>query len=327
MLFKSQDLHTWSERFSLPPVIAGAPSGLLMVDYVIKRVDDVRNLQVQRAYRISCKQRIIVPMSVDGVINPKAPAPARSYTYPIAIKHTMSLTNVDKNASSCYLIDYTPKTINSSVQANASTSQGSSSQSSSQYTTGSSTSETNSYEVSVNAGFSGFTPSGGVTASTGHSETQTSERSRTSGTQSGADSQTSSSDSMTIKDWASFASVDPDSTSPEISWLWGQEYPWDIFKYHTPPSTAPQWVEVPPEILLRMYRPADEKYEAMLFPPSNLALFGVNFVANASWLYTITGDQVNPRDLVQFTHKLSVSTGTHALNELPYDVDCDCVCF
>lgn len=310
-MLKTRDLYVWAEIITLIDSTSGGTFGTLFVEYEVRPYVNVRNLSVARGYLISCKQRIVIPSFYTHRSNDKMNA---FINYPAQITNSITLTP-RVAGDTFYLIDYSPKTINSSVNSNQSSMHGQDSSSSSQYTTGSSTSETNSYDVSVNVGFSGEAPTGGVSASYGHSETDTTDQSSTSGSSTGRQAQSTSSDSMTIKDWASYGSVDIPNQRP--GWVWSQEYPWDVLEYSRPSGNVVN-ISLPPSVQQRLWD------GALLYPPSHLSLFGVSFVSKASWLYTLSDSKESATvyDAVSFTHNVSYYAGMHGFLDLkgPFQV-------
>ena len=126
---------------------------------------------------------------------------------------------------------------------------------------------------------------------------------------------------MSIKDWAGFAALNPASQDPDITWVWGQEYPWDVFQYHNvyvPEPGAQPYIQIPIGIMNQMFHVADSSVPGdltVVYPPSKLSLFGVNFVSVATWLYTVKGAQTNPHDQIQFSHQVTCFRGMHTLPE------------
>jgi hypothetical protein len=179
---RAQEVGRWSlavgtqagEEVYVGPMVSG---------YRKSRYVDVRNLAASRAYHITCKVRTIIPNTTS--LQNLQPAIITAYSgYPVMLVNAVQF-NSGASASQTaapYLVDYFPKTLNSSVNTSESAAQGTSSSSNSQYSTGSSTSETNTYDVSVNLGFFGADPTGGVTGSYGNSTTNTREQSQSEGT-------------------------------------------------------------------------------------------------------------------------------------------------
>jgi hypothetical protein len=196
------------------------------------------------------------------------------------------------------LIDYSPITVNSSVDSSVNSSTGSTANDSKAYATGSSTSETNSYDVSVN-----LSKAGGINAGYAHSSTVTADQSATTGTETGADRQFASSESMSIKEWGSYLSIDPQTQA--AMWTWTQEYPWNcsIFGQRTSSATS-----VPPFVFTRLFVGTDASGAYKTMPPSTLSLVGITFVSKARWAYFPTAG-----DDLQFRHSVTYQTGTHTI--------------
>src|SRR5215469_1737932 len=200
--------------------------GTLITEYEVRAYNDVRNLTLCRSYHVSCKQRVVMPSAAA----PDFATPSNVFSdYPAIWQSTIALNPIAKT-DAFQLIDYTPKTLNAAITSsqNASTAQDTSF--SGQYTSGSSTSVTNSYEVSANVGFSGMALTGGVSGSYGHSQTDTKEQSYSVGASVGRNQDVGSSNTMSIKDWASYGFTDAPNQTP--SWIWGQEFPWNVLEYY-----------------------------------------------------------------------------------------------
>jgi hypothetical protein len=328
-MLPSSDLYTKTYEFKIAPTKIGASAdskddpttiGLLQVEVQVRQYTDTRNLKTQRAYLIAVKQRVIIA-NPNNVLAPqkdeeklKKPIlhPSSSFTYPVLIRTWMDFHTKDPVPHS--LVEYSPKTVNTAINTSTTGGQSSSTGSSTQHTTGSSQSETNSYDVSVNRGFFGDAATGGASASYGHSSTQTTEQSDSAGMSSGRDVQSSTSNSMSLKDWAAYAFVDAGAQSP--TWLWGQEYPWDVLQFHNTFGTDN--VLVPEAVRDRLFIASidnqtsgdDKKPKYQAVPPSNLAQFGINFVSHARWYYPV-GDAAE--DKIRLVHALKYFEGTHSV--------------
>jgi hypothetical protein len=306
-MINRNDLYTFTESFHFPTT--GQPIGTLALEYTVRAYMDVRNLKTARAYLITCKQRITIPNETPFVIGP---ASIKSFLkYPAAV--TTRTAPATKSTDALVLLDYSPKTLNTAITSSTSASDSQGTSSSNQYTSGSSTAVTNSYDVSVNVGSAGS----GVSASRGHSETNTSEQSQSLGHSSEAGSDATSSSSMTIKDWASYASLDPTNTIP--SWTWGQEYPWDVLALHNT-GTSQHDENDDPVILLPPYVQDRLHDGSQALPPSKTSLFGINFVSKSKWLYTPAD---NSDDSLTFEHTVNYITASHSVESASSNVEGD----
>lgn len=290
--------------------------GTLITEYEVHSYYDVRNLGSCRSYHISCKQRVVIPNATP----PDFSSPSNVFSgYPAIWQSTVALNPISKT-DAYQLVDYTPKTLNAAITSslNASTAQDTST--SGQYTTGSSTSVTNSYEVSANLGFSGMALTGGVSGSYGHSETDTREQSLSVGTSVGRNIDVGSSNTMSIKDWASYGFTDPPNQTP--SWIWGQEYPWNVLEYYY--TDSGQFILLPDFVQKRLVYSLPASSGAVVagdppptkdyvVPPSNLSLYGINFLASARWVYPAAAP-VSAAENITFTHSVIYWEGSHALD-------------
>ena len=202
-------------------------------------------------------------------------------------------------------MDYTPKTLNSAVTSSQSGSVANNVQSSTEHTSGSSTSETNTFEFSANVGIFAGDLTGGVSDSYSKSTTHEHSTSDSTGASRGSDVSNATSDSMSIKDWGSFATVD--ATNQNLRWFWGQQYPWDVLTYHNVDPKSGEIV-LPPSVVDLLYDSAQQQ----VFPPCQLSLFGINLVSKATWLCLQPAGA--PDEAISFTHTLFTFTGTHGTN-------------
>jgi len=235
--------------------------------------------------------------------------------YPVLVNALMSMNKAA--GLDWQLLDYSPKTVNTAVQTSGSsgTSVGATSGISSSASVGSSTSETNSFGVSASVGFMGEMPTGSVTSSADHSSTNTSDRSNTSGNESSKsrNSESSSSDSMSIKDWGSYALVNPVTKNP--AWTFGQEYPWDAITCRKSGGTeyGIDNPDNPTQVLLNVPTSMSSPlYDGVsLYPPSELSMFGVNFVMKATWRVYVHD---HAQEEVMLSHILNYMSGSHRIN-------------
>ena len=210
---------------------------------------------------------------------------------------------------------YFPKTLNSSGVLDASNSSGSESgdSRSTSHSTGSSVSQTNSYDVSVSVGAIGRAILPQVSASMGRSTTTASNQESSEGRSSsaGASAEVGDSYSMSIKDWGCYAQVD--SANQTSSWLWGQEYPWNIIQLNGGFVSSPQQtgntisgttVNLPTSVQRLLLNDGE------LLPPSELSLFGISLVAKAVW-YLPAADDAS-EEYIGFAHSVSAFLASHS---------------
>lgn len=296
-----RDLYTWFQVVPLVPGGGDKPSaeqrrGSLLIEYSVRRFVDVRNLSVRHGYHVTCTQRIIVANDATEDFGAHT---VEHYDYPVMVVSGIRPYGLQE----IYLVDYTPKTLNSAVTSNRTDSVGNNTQTSSQHTTGSSTSTTNSYETSASVGTFGDLPTLGVSRGHGESTTTETSTSDTTGHTSGSDTVRALSDTMSIKDWGSYASVD--AALHSVKWFWGQQHPWDVFTYHN--AGADGGIVLPPEIHELLY----DRNENQVYPPSQLSTFGINFVSRASWVCQQPVGQ--PEGKLAFSHTVVMLTGHHGL--------------
>jgi hypothetical protein len=285
--------------------------GVLLTEYQVNEYWDLRSETPVRAYVVSMKQRVTInsKFSIEKT-------PISSYAgYPaLVVQKVVPTTAVP--GMEFYIEDYSPKTLNASVNTNQNQANDISKGTSAQHTVGSSTSVTNSYEVSASAGFWGLDPTGDVTAGFSSSTTNTNETSDSTGQSQQKGFQASTGSSMSIKDWASYAYLDCDKQQP--AWVWGQEFPWNVIDFHSVRSgSGEKYIDLPASVRNALFD------RTFLYPPSHIALFGLNFVAHAKWVFYPSGNPSSDDELVRFKHRLSLWTGSHFLEGTELRVSLD----
>ena len=276
--------------------------GTSTVDCEVKRYVDTRNLDTKFGYRIECRQRITFPNSAQFLI---AGESQLSYNnYPILLTNTVEIQNGNGQLSQYALIDYSPKTINAAITRADATDQSTSLTAGNSYISGSSNSQTNSFSYNVNAGFFGDAPTGGGGISAGSSTSSGTES--TSGRSRSLSSvdQSSHEDSMSIKDWGSYAQLDSARNVP--TWIWTQEYPWNVMSFNAPISEIDSSIAMPYYVSSRMHT------DSQVLPPSQLSLLGVDFVSKASWLVFPAADTIP--DQVYVSVSSTYTTGSHLID-------------
>ncbi|MFZ3230969.1 MAG: hypothetical protein WA160_12245 [Pseudobdellovibrio sp.] len=295
--------------------------GSISIDYQVTLYNDVQandsasvSKSSSQRFVVNCTQRVALYNIKGKNLNPSKDLNIYS-NYPALIQTGMAL-DVDR-AKTSMLLDYSPQTVNTVVNASQSdgSSDGVTKGSASSSSVGSSVSQTNSFGVSITAGE--FT--GGITESYGYSKTTGSEKSSTNSTDSSNSNNrdSSSSASMSIKDWGAYALVDPNSKTP--SWTFGQEYPWDAIKCRnsttdgTGDFAGMSKISVPTSVNLRLWD------QVCLYPPSELSMFGVNFVMNSSWLVIVPNSESNNSTTI--SHNVDCWTGSHAVETVTTTVN------
>jgi hypothetical protein len=283
--------------------------GVLLSEYQVNEYWDLRTsqlgLQRMRAYVVSLKQRLTI---YNPTADDFAAASRNDYSgYPLLVVQKVR-PDTDAQNLQYYLEDYAPKTLNAAVNTSQNQGTNSSQSSSVQHTVGSATSVTNTYETSVSAGFFGLDPTGSVTAGFSRSATTGAEKSQSKGRGEEHGVQSGTTSSMSIKDWGVYAFLDMDKQRP--SWVWGQEYPWDVINFRSALGDGSENGEK--VINLPQYVQALLCDGTNLFPPSHISQFGLNFVAHAKWLFYVAGDAGADDECVDFSHNLTYWTGMHS---------------
>lgn len=284
------DLYT--QTLSAPVPGVSEDIGVLYARYTVQRVNNLRNLTAQIAYRLTCTTRIVV--NYDGV-QPTYPSYMFS-GYPARIDSQVLLTAASPDIR---LVDYSPRTINTTTNAAASSSANGTTSSSLQQTNGSSVSQTNSYNYHVSASLFDLSAS----ADEGHSKTRETSKSTNASQESSMSRESGESDSMSIKDWAAYSHLGEGLLKP--AWIFAQEYPWDVLQYSTPaPGTS--YVPLPQFVMDRMFYPvASQDYPILVAPPSHLSLFGPDVTMKAVWEIelpaTLADQTISVQHLVNYT--------------------------
>jgi hypothetical protein len=298
-MIRESDLYTHTERHLL--CFGGTTFGNVYTQYKVRQVVDVRNLGEVRRYHIACTQRIIIPNQTPFVLIPSA-ASQPNVNYPALLRSTFSLT-LSWSDGDVHLVNYSPRTVNTTVSASSSQNLGSTATASVQHTSGSSTSDTNTFGVSLSEMF-------GLGGDASHSSTSEQYHSTTTGSEQGSSAEYGESDAMSVKDWASFTYLSPDGNTP--TWFWGQEYPWDVIQFRmVPPAGSKGQVWVPDFVERRLLIVNDTNINFMM-PPSQLSLFGIDFTMKAAWLVSLPKDSTD--DDASVGHAVEYLSATHELN-------------
>lgn len=301
MILKNRDLYTQYVQFDL--ISNETTIGKSIAQYEVRRYVDTRNLTRATSFVVTCTQRIVIPGPV--TFAPAAQQISGYYGYPALFTNQVALIeNGDGDVIAAQtLIDYAPKTLNTAVTSSNNDSSSSSTSNSQQYSSGSTTAQSNSYGASVSVGLVGDMPMGSIGGSA--SKTSTSEESTgsSSGEASEAGNQYSNASSMSIKDWGSYAQIDATNTIP--TWVWGQEYPWDVIQFRNIDQNDN--VILPDYVVARLYD------GIQVYPPSELSLLGVNFVSKAAWLVTLNPGNAGPATIA-VSHSLTYCNATHKID-------------
>jgi len=250
-MIRKGDIHVQWVNYPLKFQTSGAEFGQAIVRYEVMQYTDIRNLLVKKSYIVKCTHRLIIPNNKTGY-EPIPQDVNEFLEYPALLKSSISILKQGSNIAQPLLLEYAPKTLNTSVNTNSSQGTSASTQNSRQHSTGSTVSQTNSYGGSLSVGFMGDVLTGGASANYEHSTTNSKSKSNSTSHGSTSGSQDSSTAGMSIKDWAS------------------------------------------------------------VYPPSELSLFGIDFVTEATWLISIDKESPDP-DLVNLSHSLTYTTATHGV--------------
>lgn len=275
--------------------------GATYTTYEVRQLTDVRNLVQERTYVVTCAHRVVIP---NPAVFDLTPGSENMFSeYPALLSSEFQIEGASDY--SARLLTYAPRTLNTTIMAASNESQGENQSFTRQHTTGSSVSQTNSYGASMSLGFSGEDPTGSVSEEFSHADTVEHSTSDTTGSDQGASSERGASDSMSVKDWGSYAYLDAANVVP--TWLWGQEYPWDVIQYRYCPKDNE--VALPEFVLCRMFDNVQEPTQA--FPPSQLSLFGIDFTMKAAWQVTLPADLT--KQSLTLTHHLVYLSASHGL--------------
>lgn len=295
-----RDLYTQTGNIQFD-IGGGATTGQSVIQYEVRAYTDTRNLGDQQSYLVSCTQRLII---ANPTVYSPSPGNTTGYSaYPALLYNVVSISDPNKIVQSLQLVDYSPQTLNTAVVSSQNTAQSSNQSVSQQYTSGSSTAQTNSFGGSVSLGFFGDLPTGDISGNYEHSSSTDRSSSLSKGNAVDTGSQLSNSSSMTIKDWGAYTTVD--TASQSITWIWGQEYPWNVIQFKN--ENAQDLIVLPAYVAQRLYD------GTQVYPPSELSLFGVNFVAKATWLITLKSAQAVPQGIT-FSHALTYGLAEHSVS-------------
>jgi len=304
---------------------SGKVIGQLIAEYHIIKYSQVQvedyssvNKKKNQKFLVHCTQRIIIGNSLNS-FSEDSPESFDNYPVLFDISNKFNVTQQNKNGFKIDLLDYSPKTINTQIQATGTigNSDGASTSNSKTNTTGSSTSETNSFGTSVSVGshisFSDIGGSTNVTTNQEHSSTTTNEQSisNSSDFTRNKNQELSASVSMSIKDWGAYAYLDKETKNQ--GWIFGQEYPWNSIncRSYKPGNNHHPNNETQKELFIPKNMQACLFDGESLSPPSQLSLYGLNFVMKS--LYLITLDN-NFSDKITIDHDIYLYTASHLVS-------------
>lgn len=303
--------------------------GLFAAQYTVGHFDDVQPRSVQpgatgqgigqdnrntRKYVLTVFQRMMLYNPSGVMLSPQEDFLAYE-NYPVLLK-----LKIAPETGNCglLLLDYSPQTVNSQIQVSGSVgnTSGETASNSNSNTIGSSTSQSHTYGVSI--GNTGFMPSSSATYS--HTGTTSQESSATTTSERGVNQsqETSVGSYMSVKDWGAYSLVNPDGQSP--SWVFGQEYPWNAIECRktVDPAVADALGEadVKVELVVPEYMKARLYDGEAVYPPSQLSMYGLNFVTQAQWLVTV--DEA-ATDEIEVGHSLMYFLASHHVSRAAHD--------
>ncbi|MGS2762044.1 hypothetical protein [Sinomicrobium sp. M5D2P9] len=329
-MFNKKDPNSYTKYLKL---FKGTPSsdgknqiGYIALDYQVQNYIDTKlnqpdswNKKNRKQFILNCSQRIVIynPNLIGFPLSNQEAFPFENY--PVLFNTFMELQPEAESGVNIQILDYAPMTVNTKVQSSGSTGigQAKSQNSSISNTIGSSNSETNSFGVSVSVSDTG----GSVSGNYEHASTSIHDHSQTHGkdTSSSSNENQSNSNSMSIKDWGAYAFVNPFNQNP--TWIFGQEYPWDVILCReisntiTNPNSkngnaSNQYkLVLPKDMINRLYDPDAD----CLYPPSQLSMFGINFVMKASWLISINIDDKGENPDIDVSHNIYYYSASHSV--------------
>lgn len=276
--------------------------GKLTFTYEARQVISVKNLKKIVSYNVMCTHRITLTNPSRYDLVPLKIADYNSYPAMISIETEPEFENNDLK-----IIDYAPRTLNTTVMTSTSQSDGTNNSYTNQHTSGSSTSQTNSYETNLGIGFFGDMATGNAGFGYGQSNTRSFDNSNSVGSEKGTSRSSSSDSSMSIMDWGSYATLDAQRIKPK--WIWGQEYPWDVIRFRCCPSSNE--VVIPQFIKNRLFDLSCKP--PVVFPPSHLSLFGLDFSMAATWNMSL-GNTIKGHS-IKFKHIFKLLTASHGIKD------------
>lgn len=287
-MLNSRDLYTYSDvanimatnttqsgsKQSGSSASTGTQIGVTMISLEIRRYRDLKNLTTTPlAYQILYTQRIVIPNS--SAYQPGGQSSNSFSSYPAILQNTINIES-PPSSEEFHIVSYFPKTLNSAVSTSSNDSSNSQASATLTHTSGSSTSQSNSFGASGSLGLLGDMMTGGISSefdtTTGHQHFE----SKSNINEMSNGSQHSSGDSMTIKDWSCNSYLDVNGQT--LSWVWGQEYPWNVIKYAY--DKGSQNITLPNFVASLLQDPVT----GQALPPSDLSRFGLDFTMKASWI-------------------------------------------
>lgn len=278
---------------------AGEPAfGESIVECEIYRYTSASNLDLKKGYYVLAKQRIIIPNNNTPSLG--AVSVQNYNNYPAILNNKITL-DVNNNAK-VKIHDLFPKTLNSNVNISSSSHDGDSRTQIQQHTSGSSTNNINTFGVNVGGGMMLGMPMFNIGLSYSHTWGHSYNKQNSSGSNTTHQSDSNFGNSMSVKDWSSYSKLG--NNNKEVSWVWGQTYPWDVLNYNYAQESND--INLPQFIQNRMLT------SNSVLPPSELSLYGLDFTTQASWFVEFEGDIVED-EILSLSHEIECYTASHGL--------------
>ena len=119
---------------------------------------------------------------------------------------------------------------------------------------------------------------------------------------------------MSIKDWGAYSSSNPIIQSP--NWDFGQEYPWDAILCRVTSSAYNPNPKKKHNNQINLLLPSVMRNRLwdgdILYPPSQLSMFGINIVMKALWMVSVDYDQKNASSIVKLDHNVNYYSASHS---------------
>ncbi|RPG32278.1 MAG: hypothetical protein CBB72_010980 [Muricauda sp. TMED12] len=291
--------------------------GIDIITYRYLKLRNTKNLQDSNTYSVTVKHRIFVNGSG---WKPNADYQSKGFTnYPIMLTVKSGILGISDTESKIFIKRIFPKTINATVEQSNNLSTGDSKSQTKEISSGSSSSNVNTFGINVTGGWFGDGPVATISLDYSHSWENSHSHGSSVSNANARDIQAASGDEMSVKDWSAYSSIlnidnsDTNYIGEVAQWNWGQTFPWNIFDYNEPSSGTdillPQDVEAR---LLYSKEIADKQYENILLPPSELALFGLDFTMAAEWQVTFPSPLTSIEQL-KFQHEVQIVRGNHQM--------------
>ena len=274
----------------------GTSFGESVVECEIYRYTSASNLDLKKGYYVLAKQRIIIPN--DNTPGLGAVSVQNYDNYPAILNNKITL-DVNNNAK-VKIHDLFPKTLNSNISISSSSHNGDSRTQIQQHTSGSSINNINTFGVNVSGGVMLGLPVFNIGLSYSHTWGNSYNKQNSIGLNTTHQSDSNFGNNMSVKDWSSYSKLG--NNNKEVSWVWGQTYPWDVLNYNY--AREGNDINLPQFIQNRMLT------SNSVLPPSELSLYGLDFTTQASWFVEFEDDIVED-EVLSLSHEIECYTASH----------------